>query len=96
MIAVIPPKRQDGKSSFGDLVSYVSVRDEPRDDDLMEAVKASGTKPEMPHRSRFTRLVDYATKLRDESFISLVDVMPDGGEWVNFYCVNSFNKCTTI
>ena len=94
MIAVIPPKRQDGKSSFGDLVSYVSVRDEPRDDDLMEAVKASGTKPEMPHSSRFSRLVDYATKLRDESFISLVDVMPDGSEWVNFYGVTCFHNCT--
>ncbi|PPY46151.1 relaxase/mobilization nuclease domain-containing protein [Cronobacter sakazakii] len=96
MIPVIPPKRQDGKSSFGDLVSYVSVRDEPRDDDLMEAVKASGTKPEMPHSSRFSRLVDYATKLRDESFISLVDVMPDGGEWVNFYGVTCFHNCTSI
>lgn len=96
MIPVIPPKRQDGKSSFGDLVSYVSVRDEPRDDDLMEAVKASGTRPEMPHSSRFSRLVDYATKLRDESFISLVDVMPDGGEWVNFYGVTCFHNCTSI
>ena len=40
MIPVIPPKRQDGKSSFGDLVAYVSVRDEPRDDDLMEACES--------------------------------------------------------
>lgn len=96
MIPVIPPKRQDGKSSFGDLVSYVSVRDEPRDDDLMEAVKASGSKAEMPHSSRFSRLVDYATKLRDESFISLVDVMPDGAEWVNFYGVTCFHNCTSI
>lgn len=96
MIAVIPPKRKDGKSSFMDLVSYVSVRDEERDDDLMEAVKASGMKPEMPHRSRFSRLVDYATKLRDESFVSLVDVMPDGGEWVNFYGVTCFHNCTSI
>lgn len=96
MIAVIPPKRRDGQSSFADLISYVSVRDEERDDDLMEAVKASGMKPEMPHRSRFSRLVDYATKLRDESFVSLVDVMPDGGEWVNFYGVTCFHNCTSI
>lgn len=80
MIPVIPPKRQDGKSSFGDLVSYVSVRG----DDLMEAVKASGSKAEMPHSSRFSRLIDYAAKLRDESFISLMDMMPDDAEWVNF------------
>lgn len=96
MIPVIPPKRQDGKSSFEDLVSYVSIRDEARNDDLMEAVQASGAKPEMPHRSRFSRLVDYATRLRDESFISLVDVMPDGGEWVNFYGVTCFHNCTSI
>lgn len=96
MIPVIPPKRKDGKSSFGDLVSYVSVRDEEKSDDLIEAVKATGMKPEIPHRSRFSRLVDYATKLRDESFISLVDVMPDGGEWVNFYGVTCFHNCTSI
>ena len=96
MIPVIPKKRKDGKSSFGDLVSYVSVRDEPQDDDLMEAVRASGMKADMPHSSRFSRLVDYATKLRDESFISLVDVMPDGGEWVNFYGVTCFHNCTSI
>lgn len=96
MIPVIPPKRKDGKSSFGDLVSYVSVRDEEKNDDLLEAIKSSGLKPEMPHRSRFSRLVDYATKLRDESFISLVDVMPDGGEWVNFYGVTCFHNCTSI
>ncbi|MBP2199237.1 hypothetical protein JOJ88_004778 [Pantoea cypripedii] len=77
-------------------MSYVSVRDEPKDDDLLEAVKASGMKPDMPHRSRFSRLVDYATKLRDESFVSLVDVMPDGGEWVNFYGVTCFHNCTSI
>ncbi len=96
MIPVIPKKRKDGKSSFGDLVSYVSVRDEPQDDDLMEAVRASGTRADMPHSSRFSRLVDYATKLRDESFISLVDVMPDGGEWVNFYGVTCFHNCSSI
>ena len=34
MNAVIPKKRRDGKSSFEDLVSYVSVRDDMTDEEL--------------------------------------------------------------
>ena len=69
MIPVIPKKRKDGKSSFGDLVAYVSVRDELEDGDLIAALQASGDKTAESHSNRFSRLVDYATKLRDESFI---------------------------
>ncbi|EDT2962898.1 relaxase NikB [Salmonella enterica subsp. enterica] len=97
MNAIIPEKRRDGQSSFVDLVSYVSVRDEPgEDDDLISSVRRSAADDNAPHRNRFSRLVDYATKLRDESFVSLVDVMPDGGEWVNFYGVTCFHNCTSI
>lgn len=96
MIPVIPKKRKDGKSSFGDLVAYVSVRDDKKDEDLIVALQTAGDKPEDSHRNRFSRLVDYATKLRDESFVSLVDMMPDGGEWVNFYGVTCFHNCTSI
>ena len=39
MIPVIPKKRKDGKSSFGDLVSYVSVRDEPQDDGSRQGIR---------------------------------------------------------
>ncbi|SUG27905.1 NikB-like protein [Salmonella enterica subsp. arizonae] len=34
MNAIIPKKRRDGKSSFEDLVSYVSVRDDLEDEEL--------------------------------------------------------------
>ena len=62
-------------------VSYVSVRDDMTDEELN---LSSSSQAEQPHRSRFSRLVDYATRLRNESFVALVDVMKDGCEWVNF------------
>ncbi|EGF9740277.1 relaxase/mobilization nuclease domain-containing protein, partial [Salmonella enterica] len=91
--AIIPKKRRDGKSSFEDLVSYVSVRDDLEDEELQAL---SSVQSELSHRSRFSRLVDYATRLRDESFVSLVDVMKDGCEWVNFYGVTCFHNCTSL
>lgn len=93
MNAIIPKKRRDGKSSFEDLVSYVSVRDDLEDEELQAL---SSVQSELSHRSRFSRLVDYATRLRDESFVSLVDVMRDGCEWVNFYGVTCFHNCTSL
>lgn len=93
MNAIIPKKRRDGKSSFEDLVSYVSVRDDLEDEELQAL---SSVQSELSHRSRFSRLVDYATRLRDESFVSLVDVMKDGCEWVNFYGVTCFHNCTSL
>ncbi|HGP2816827.1 TPA: relaxase/mobilization nuclease domain-containing protein, partial [Salmonella enterica] len=93
MNAIIPKKRRDGKSSFEDLVSYVSVRDDVEDEELHAL---SSVQSELSHRSRFSRLVDYATRLRDESFVSLVDVMKDGCEWVNFYGVTCFHNCTSL
>ncbi len=62
-------------------VSYVSVRDDMTDEELD---LSSSSQAEQPHRNRFSRLVDYATRLRNESFVALVDVMKDGCEWVNF------------
>ncbi|EBQ9648324.1 relaxase NikB [Salmonella enterica subsp. enterica serovar Montevideo] len=93
MNAIIPKKRRDGKSSFEDLVSYVSVRDDLEDEELQALSSAQSL---LSHRSRFSRLVDYATRLRDESFVSLVDVMRDGCEWVNFYGVTCFHNCTSL
>ncbi|ELG2859249.1 IncI1-type relaxase NikB [Salmonella enterica] len=93
MNAIILKKRRDGKSSFEDLVSYVSVRDDLEDEELQAL---SSVQSELSHRSRFSRLVDYATRLRDESFVSLVDVMRDGCEWVNFYGVTCFHNCTSL
>ncbi|EAB8478025.1 relaxase/mobilization nuclease domain-containing protein [Salmonella enterica] len=96
MNAIIPDKRKDGKSSFEDLVSYVSVRDDIPESDLQEALERADIKPETSHRNRFHRLVDYATRLRNESFVALVDVMEDGCEWVDFYGVTCFHNCVSI
>ncbi|END41644.1 relaxase/mobilization NikB domain protein [Escherichia coli 2854350] len=39
-------------------MSYVSVRDDMTDEEL----NLSSSQAEQPHRSRFSRLVDYATR----------------------------------
>ena len=75
MNAIIPKKRRDGKSSFEDLIAYTSVRDDVPEDELRPDTEM---KAEIPHRNRFRRLVDYATRLRNEKFVSLIDVMKDG------------------
>ncbi|MCV5720657.1 relaxase/mobilization nuclease domain-containing protein, partial [Escherichia coli] len=70
-----------------------SVRDDMTDEELN---LSSSSQAEQPHRSRFSRLVDYATRLRNESFVALVDVMKDGCEWVDFYGVTCFHNCTSL
>lgn len=87
MNAIIPHKRRDGRSSFEDLIAYTSVRDDVQENELTED---SEIKSDVPHRNRFRRLVDYATRLRNEKFVSLIDVMKDGSQWVNFYGVSLF------
>ncbi|CSV61784.1 DUF4942 domain-containing protein [Shigella sonnei] len=71
MNAIIPHKRRDGRSSFEDLIAYTSVRDDVQENELTED---SEIKSDVPHRNRFRRLVDYATRLRNEKFVSLIDV----------------------
>ena len=75
------------KSSFEDLIAYTSVRDDVPEDELRPDTEVKG---DVPHRNRFRRLVDYATRLRNEKFVSLIDVMKDGSQWVNFYGVTCF------
>ena len=67
MNAIIPHKRRDGRSSFEDLIAYTSVRDDVPENELR---KTAEIKAEIPHRNRFRRLVDYATRLRNEKFVS--------------------------
>ncbi len=88
-------RKREGTASLRSktLVSYVSVRDDMTDEELD---LSSSSQAEQPHRSRFSRLVDYATRLRNESFVALVDVMKDGCEWVNFYGVTCFHNCTSL
>ncbi|MCG4032176.1 relaxase/mobilization nuclease domain-containing protein [Escherichia coli] len=93
MNAIIPKKRRDGKSSFEDLIAYTSVRDDVPEDELRPDTER---KAEIPHRNRFRRLVDYATRLRNEKFVSLIDVMKDGSQWVNFYGVTCFHNCLSL
>ncbi|EKM9682019.1 TPA: relaxase/mobilization nuclease domain-containing protein, partial [Escherichia coli] len=93
MNAIIPKKRRDGKSSFEDLIAYTSVRDDVPEDELRPDTEVKG---EVPHRNRFRRLVDYATRLRNEKFVSLIDVMKDGSQWVNFYGVTCFHNCLSL
>ncbi len=61
-----------------------------------ELTEDSEIKSDVPHRNRFRRLVDYATRLRNEKFVSLIDVMKDGSQWVNFYGVTCFHNCNSL
>ncbi|HBQ8676900.1 TPA: MobA relaxase/mobilization protein, partial [Klebsiella pneumoniae] len=61
MNAIIPPKRRDRKSSFVQLVAYVSVRDDvPLKDELKEDQRFR--RPSRSRQAIFDRLVDYMNR----------------------------------
>jgi hypothetical protein len=77
MIAEVPPKRRDGKSSFVKLVSYVTIRD---DVEMSETLS-----PENPfvRKSRseaaiFNNLVEYATRNPLPESVDVIATFPDG------------------
>lgn len=77
MLAVVPEKRRDGKSSFVKLVSYVSLRE--------NVEMAETLSPENPfvRKSRseaviFNDLLDYATRNPVSDEVDLIASFPDG------------------
>ena len=77
MLAVVPEKRRDGKSSFVKLVSYVSLRE--------NVEMAETLSPEKPfvRKSRseaviFNDLLDYATRNPVSDEVDLIASFPDG------------------
>ncbi|WP_272689613.1 TraI/MobA(P) family conjugative relaxase [Providencia sp. PROV033] len=77
MIAEVPPKRRDGRSSFVKLVSYITLRD-----DVEMSETLSPDKP-FVRQSRaeakiFNDLVDYATRNPLPESVDVMATYPDG------------------
>ena len=96
MVPVIPQKRRDGKSSFGDLVSYVVVRDEDKADARFQVIRAKELTGEATKNNQFVRLTDYVTKEQQGDVTQLIRGFADGSEQVNFHGVTCFHNCQSV
>ncbi|WP_446915220.1 TraI/MobA(P) family conjugative relaxase [Klebsiella pneumoniae] len=77
MNAIIPPKRRDKKSSFVQLVAYVSVRDDvPLKDELKEDQRFQ--RPSRSRQAIFDRLVDYMNRSEGTITEQITDMSPEG------------------
>lgn len=77
MIAEVPPKRRDGKSSFVKLVSYVTVRDDVEMSETLSPEKPFMRKPRS-ESAIFNSLVDYATRNPLPESVDVIATFPDG------------------
>lgn len=77
MIAEVPPKRRDGKSSFVKLVSYVTVRDDVEMSETLSPEKPFMRKPRS-ESAIFNNLVDYATRNPLPESVDVIATFPDG------------------
>ena len=95
MIAEVPEKRRDGKSSFVKLVSYVTLRDN---------VEMSETlSPEKPfvRKSRsesaiFNDLVGYATRNALPESVDVIATFPDGRQQLRCGDVITETNCFSL
>lgn len=81
MIAEVPPKRRDGKSSFVKLVSYVTIRDDVEMGETLSPEKPFMRKPRS-EEAIFNRLVEYATRNPGTESVDVISVFPDGRQRV--------------
>lgn len=83
MNVIIPPKRRDRKTSFKQLVNYVSTRDEKKDGALVnpdsDAASESSNYVSAPG---FGQLVDYVGRKNAESVSQIISTSPEGTQRV--------------
>lgn len=96
MVPVIPSNRRDGKSSFGDLVSYISVRDEEKAEYTFQKVNRQELSGEVTKHNQFIRLVEYACKEKSGDLSSVEKVFDDGSFQENFHGVTCFHNCLYV
>lgn len=78
MNVIVPEKPRNGRTSFGKLVAYISVRDnKPSSNDIVTEVP--NTAPSQSREAVFDRLVDYIERsVLDEPHIQVLEELPDG------------------
>lgn len=77
MIAEVPEKRRDGKSSFVKLVSYVTLRDNVEMSETLSPEKPFVRKPRS-ESAIFNDLVGYATRNALPESVDVIATFPDG------------------
>ncbi|MEN3262460.1 TraI/MobA(P) family conjugative relaxase [Sodalis endosymbiont of Spalangia cameroni] len=95
MIPVVPEKRRDGRSSFLQLVSYVSLRDDITLDTPISA-DAPVMRPSRSKEAIFDRLVDYIDRNAAPENQVVIAEFPDGRQQVRSGHVVCETNCFTL
>ncbi|WP_413484603.1 TraI/MobA(P) family conjugative relaxase [Morganella psychrotolerans] len=96
MIIIIPPKRQDGDTSFRKLVEYISVRDglnNNPDDIIKDAPNSVSSDIEV---QEFNRLTDYIDRSESYPDITVTEQFYDGRTRAKCGIVESETNCFTL
>lgn len=95
MIVVIPEKRRDKKTSFIQLISYTTIRDDETLND--EITNSLGEKSTSKTKQKiFNDLINYVSRNNDNKIISILERFNDGSERVNFNGVICQHNCMSI
>ncbi|AWK15699.1 TraI/MobA(P) family conjugative relaxase [Candidatus Fukatsuia symbiotica] len=94
MIVAIQAKRRDRQSSFVQLVSYLSLRDEKKPADALKQDTLS-SKKSRSKAALFNRLIDYVDRHSSPSSQQIIATLPDGSQRIkcdNVVCqTNAFS-----
>ncbi|OAT14658.1 DNA relaxase [Buttiauxella noackiae ATCC 51607] len=95
MLAVVPPKRRDGNSSFVKLVSYTVCRE---DVNLSETLSPDNPTFRLPRSEEaiFNNLVSYATRNALPDSDDVIAMFPDGRQQVKFDKVVCETNCFSL
>lgn len=96
MIVIIPPKRQDGDTSFRKLVEYISVRDglnNNPDDIIKDAPNSVSSDVEV---DEFNRLINYIDRSKNNRDITVTEQFYDGRTRAKCGIVESETNCFAL
>lgn len=95
MLAVVPEKRRDGRSSFTQLVTYTICREDVRLDETLSPDKPT-VRRSRSKEAIFNNLVDYATRSALPDAENIIATFPDGRQQARFDNVVCETNCFSL
>ncbi|WP_425339058.1 relaxase/mobilization nuclease domain-containing protein, partial [Buttiauxella gaviniae] len=95
MLAVVPPKRRDGNSSFVKLVSYTVCREDVSLSETLSPDTPTFRRPRS-EEAIFNNLVGYATRNALPDSEDVIATFPDGRQQVKFDKVICETNCFSL
>lgn len=95
MLAVVPERRRDGRSSFTQLVTYTICRDELKMDETLSPDKPT-VRRSRSKEAIFNDLVEYATRNSLPDADNIIATFPDGRQQARFDKVVCETNCFSL